>query len=200
MPMNRVHRKLCSSEEWAQAVEERLLPWALEEVELGDDLLEVGPGYGANLRVLVRRVARMTAVEIDGPTAALLAERWGEQARILHADGARLPLGQESFSSVVCFTMLHHVPSRALQDRIFAEAFRVLRPGGVFAGSDSMSSLRFRILHFLDTMNVVDPDGLPERLEGAGFTEVVVDLHPEVRGFRFRARKPWTSAVAGQEP
>ena len=34
------------------------------------------------------------------------------------------------FSSVVSFTMLHHVPTVELQDRLFAEAFRVLRPVG----------------------------------------------------------------------
>lgn len=187
--MNRVHRKLCSSEKWAQAVKDRLLPWALDDVELGEDVLEIGSGYGANLRVLVDQVPSLTAVEIDGDTAGLLRRQWGERARILHADGADLPLEDGTFDSVVCFTMLHHVPTDAQQDGIFAEAFRVLRPGGVFAGSDSLPSLRFRLLHLLDTMNTVDPQTLPARLEAAGFVDPVVDLHAEVRGLRFRAYK-----------
>ncbi|MFE0134248.1 class I SAM-dependent methyltransferase [Streptomyces sp. NPDC059037] len=144
MPMNRAHRKLCSSQQWAEAVKDRLLPWALEDVELGEDVVEIGPGYGANLHVLVDQVPRLTAVEIDGDTAGLLRRQWGDRARILHADGSDMPLPDDTYSSVVCFTMLHHVPTDALQDRIFAEAFRVLRPGGVFAGSDSQPSLRVR--------------------------------------------------------
>lgn len=190
MPMNRAHRKLCSSENWAVAVRERLLPWSLQDVELGPDVLEIGPGYAANLRVLVEQVPRLTAVEIDGGTARLLERDWGGRARILHADGADMPLPDESFSSVVCFTMLHHVPTDEQQDRIFAEAFRVLRPGGVFAGSDSQPSFRFRLLHLGDTMNTVSPEGLPERLAAAGFVDIAVDLHPETGGMRFRARRP----------
>jgi len=44
------------------------------------------------------------------------------------------------------------------RDALFAEAFRVLRPGGVFAGSDSVASLRFRLLHIRDICNTVPPE------------------------------------------
>ncbi len=151
--------------------------------------MEIGPGYGANLRVLVEQVPRLTAVEIDEKTAALLSRRWGEQARILHADGSAMPLDDDAYSAVVCFTMLHHVPTHELQDRIFAEAFRVLRPGGVFAGSDSQPSLRFQLLHVRDTMNTLVPEGLPGRLTAAGFRDVSVDRHPESGSLRFSAHK-----------
>lgn len=188
MPMNRAHRRLCSSEKWAQAVRERLLPWALDGVELGPDVLEIGPGYGANLRVLADQVPRLTGLEIDEETAGQLQRDYGDRARIVHGDGAAMPLPDAAYSAVVCFTMLHHVPTAALQDRIFAEAFRVLRPGGVFAGSDSAGgSFRFRLLHFRDTMNTVDPHTLPDRLRAAGFSEVETAVHPTVRTVRFRA-------------
>ncbi|MFJ7046057.1 SAM-dependent methyltransferase [Streptomyces sp. JV178] len=190
MPMNQMHRKICSSEKWALKTRELLLPWALDGVDLGTDVLEIGPGYGANLRVLVERVPRLTAVEIDAETARLLDVAWGERARIVHADGAAMPLPDASYDSVVCFTMLHHVPTAERQDGIFAEAFRVLRPGGTFAGSDSRTSLRFRLLHIRDTMNVVDPATLPARLEAAGFTDVAVAVHEGGGSLRFRARRP----------
>jgi SAM-dependent methyltransferase len=94
----------------------------------------------------------------------------------------------EAFDGAVSFTMLHHVPSEALQNRLLAEVARVLRPGGVFAGTDSLYSRSFRLLHLLDTMVVVDPGTLPERLREAGFGDVQVDaLKPYA--FRFRARK-----------
>ncbi|SCK46978.1 Ubiquinone/menaquinone biosynthesis C-methylase UbiE [Streptomyces sp. WMMB 322] len=182
---------MCSSEKWAQGVRDRLLPWALEGVELGDEVLELGPGYGANLRVLVEQVPVLTAVEIDEDTTRLLQKGWGDRARIIHGDASELPFPDRDFSSVVCFTMLHHVPTAEAQDRIFREAFRVLRPGGVFAGSDSQPNFRFRLLHIGDTMNTLPPKTLPGRLEAAGFTDVVVDRYPERGGgVRFRGRRP----------
>jgi len=88
----------------------------------------------------------------------------------------------------VCFTMLHHVPTDELQDQLFAEAFRVLRPGGVFAGSDRLPSVMFRLIHIGDTYNPVRPDELRTRLGAAGFR----DIHIDVAGMRmrWRATKP----------
>ena len=50
--MNRVHNLLCSSDWWARRVEEKLVPWGLNGVDLGEEVLEVGPGFGATTRVL----------------------------------------------------------------------------------------------------------------------------------------------------
>ena len=190
--MNRVHRRICSSEDWARQVREQKLPWSLRDVDLGAKLLEIGPGYGATTRVLVDMAPDVTAVEVDEHSALDLQREFAGKATVLHGDGSRMSLPDNDFSSVVCFTMLHHVPTRAMQDGIFAEAFRVLEPGGVFAGSDSRLSFRFRMLHIGDTMNVVDPDELPERLRRAGFEDVEVTL--KEGAFKFRATKPVASS------
>ncbi|CPR08287.1 type 11 methyltransferase [Mycobacterium bohemicum DSM 44277] len=174
--MNLCHRWCCSSDRWAEAVERHHLPWVLDGVDLGDNTLEIGPGYGAFLRVLVDKTARLTAVEIDPAMAERLRDRYGDRALIVTGDGTATGLPAGEFSSVVSFTMLHHVPTAELQDRLFAEAFRVLRPGGVFAGSDTVTSLKFRLLHFRDTCNTVSPDSLPDRLRQAGFAGVEVEV------------------------
>jgi ubiquinone/menaquinone biosynthesis C-methylase UbiE len=107
---------------------------------------------------------------------------------VVNADASSLPFSANSFSGAVAFTMLHHVPSPKLQDRILAEVWRVLRPGGVFAGSDSRWSLAMPIVHLFDTMVLVPPETLPARLQATGFTDVSVD---NAKGrFRFSARKP----------
>lgn len=189
MAMNVLHRWCCSSRYWADAVEHRLLPWALDEVDLGARTLEIGPGYGANLRVLVDRTPSLTCVEIDPPMADRLRQRYGTRATVLTGDGTATGLPEAGFDSVVCFTMLHHVPTQPLQDRLFGEAFRVLGDGGVFAGSDGVHSWGFRLVHVGDTYNPVAPDTLPDRLRRAGFA----DVHVEVKGRDQR----WRAVKAG---
>ncbi|GJF10477.1 hypothetical protein NGTWS0302_07720 [Mycolicibacterium cyprinidarum] len=187
MAMNFCHRLCCSSNYWAKAVARELLPWALRDIELGDNTLEIGPGYGANLRLLVDKTPRLTCVEIDGPMAAQLQHRYGDRARVINGDGTATGLPGAEFNSVVCFTMLHHVPTQPLQDDLFAEAFRVLAPGGVFAGSDGVHSVPFRIAHLGDTYNPVSPETLPDRLHQAGFNDIRVDT--KGRNQRWRAVK-----------
>ena len=187
--MNLIHSYLCQSADWKRKVKEEVVPWALEGIELHGDVLEIGPGYGATTDVLLTRVERLTCVEVDRRLAEKLRRRTVDQkVAVLCQDATQLPMLDGMFDAAVCFTMLHHVPSAALQDRLLGEVARVLRPGGIFAGRDSTYSLRFRLLHVFDTLTVVDPQGFPDRLQAAGFTNVQVDV---VAGsFRFRARKP----------
>ncbi|HEV2782058.1 MAG TPA: class I SAM-dependent methyltransferase [Actinophytocola sp.] len=185
--MNWIHRRLCRSASWARAVEDQLLPWALHGVDLGADVLEIGPGFGVTTAVLARRTGRLTALEVDPAMVSYLDGRFADPVRVVHGDGARMPLPDNEFSAAVCFTMLHHVPSPQLQDRLFAEAFRVVRPGGVFAGMDSLPSLRWRVIHLGDTCVPVDPRTLPDRLRAAGFTDV--EVRAAAHRFRFQARR-----------
>ena len=45
--MNWIHNLICSSDWWRGRVEQKLVPWGLAGVELGDGVLEIGPGFGA---------------------------------------------------------------------------------------------------------------------------------------------------------
>jgi SAM-dependent methyltransferase len=186
--MNYLHRRLCRSERWKQTVEKYALPWTLENVRLGDSVLEVGHGPGVTTDLLRARVAHLTCVEIDRAMADSLARRTaGGNVTVLCEDATAMSLSSATFDAAVSFTMLHHVQSPALQDRLLDEVARVLRPGGVFAGSDSVYSPFLRVLHIFDTMVLVDPQMFPSRLEAAGFADVHVDTNPYA--FRFRATK-----------
>lgn len=173
--MNKAH-EMCGSDEWRQAIRELILPWVLGETDLGDDVLEVGPGYGATTDVLAGVADRLTSVEIDPLLAAMLRERFAGQSHveIVDGDATDLPYPDQRFSGAACFTMLHHVPSIELQDRLFAEVARVLRPGAALVASDSLGSDELAAMHDGDTYNPVDPASLPARLTAAGFGDIEV--------------------------
>lgn len=184
--MNRLHHWYCARPGWSRYVREELVPGTIADTDLGEDVLEVGPGPGLTTDVLAPLVDRLTVLEIDAAFAQPLEVRLaGTSVEVRQGDASRMPFADDSFSAVVCFTMLHHVPTSQLQDRIFAEARRVLRPGGSFIGSDSVGrSLGFRFLHVRDTKTVLDPSTLPDRLHSAGFEKADVRVDPPIR---FRA-------------
>ena len=186
--MNRLHRWYCQAGLWRRALSEKILPWALDGAELGPNVLEVGPGPGLTTDVLRQRFRHITSIEIDHQLAAALRRRMaGTNVTIIEGDATAMPFAGGFFSGAVSFTMLHHVPSLALQDRLLAEVHRVLQPGGVFIGTDSRWSRGFELVHVRDTMVIVDPDTFGARLAAVGFTDVSVDLVR--RAFRFRARR-----------
>jgi SAM-dependent methyltransferase len=200
--MNENHAQLCPSPEWAQYLQNVVLPVLTRDADLGSSMLEIGPGPGAATGWLADKVSALTAVEIDPDAARLLADRYaGTNVRVVTSSATELGYPSASFDSVGCFTMLHHVPTAALQNAIFAEAFRVLRPGGVFIGSDSLASDGLHHFHVGDTYNPVEPASLLTRLQTLGFAPVTVIVTDSVL---FIAGKPteeeepgWRSGVGG---
>ena len=95
-----------------------------------------------------------------------------------------MPIFPEEFHSPCCITYL----SPELQDKLLHEVWRVLKPGGVFVGSDSLQSLFMRLIHIGDTLVPMNPDTVGARLEAAGFD--VLEVEKNSHAFRFQARKP----------
>jgi len=193
--MNENHQQLCPSPEWAAYLCGEVLPWLTEQAELGDEMLEIGPGPGAATGWLQDKVKRLTAIEIDQAAAARLAAQYeGSNVEIVTGDATELPWPADSFDSVGCFTMLHHVPAAAMQNKILAEALRILRPGGALLASDSLPGTDLHDFHAGDTYNPIDPGSVITRLQTVGFDAITVRVDGSLR---FVARKP--APRAGRE-
>ena len=155
-----------------------ILPETLQGVELGDDVLEIGPGPGLTTDVLAARIARLIAVELDPALAASLAERLaGSNVEVLEGDAAALPFADDRFSGAASFHMLHHLASAAAQDRVFAELARVLVPGGVLVAADGLHAEGSALFGRLDEHHPLNPATLSGRLMQAGFVDVAVRPH-----------------------
>lgn len=193
--MNRLENWFCASSFWRRITRDQFLPWLLEGIELGDHVLEIGAGAGAATRELRKRAARVTSLEYSRDLLAKLVQRdrldgaaGNENGGALQGDAVALPFPEKTFSAVIAVLMLHHLPSREAQDRVFAESFRVLRPGGVFVALDIENGWFNRVLHIRSTFVPLPPAELSARLGGAGFSGVNVTFRSA--GFRFTAQRP----------
>ncbi len=187
--MNENHLRMLASPRWAQVLRQHVLPWLESAGDLGDDVLEIGPGPGLTTDLLLTLTTRITAVEVDAGLAGQLARRLaGSNVEVINASAERAGLAADRFSAAACFAVLHHTATAVAQDRVFAELLRVLRPGGILVGSEGYDNERTRLAHDGDLFVPVDPDELPQRLEAIGFTRAEVE-HGEF-DFRFQARKP----------
>ena len=155
-------------------------------------MLEIGPGPGLTTDLLRTMVPQLTSLEIDAALASSLSSRLkGSNVQVIEGDATKMPFVESEFSGAVSFTMLHHVPSRELQNKVLAEVLRVLKPGGFFVGSDSLQNWFMKIIHIGDTLVPVNPDTFGVRLQSAGFE--VLEVRRNSQAFGFRARRPTAS-------
>jgi len=187
--MNENHATLCSSPEWAEFLIADVLEPLADRFDLGEHLLELGPGYGASTRWLRERVKRLTAIELDPALAQRLQDEFADtNVAVEVGDCTCVRFADDSFDSVGMFTMLHHLPTAAEQSAALTESYRLLRPGGVLVGSDSLASPELHGFHEGDSYNPIDPARLLVLLQIIGYDRI--NLTVDCGLVIFAARKP----------
>lgn len=176
------------TEEEAPIAVRRLVETLASDLPTGGIILDVGSGLGVQDAVIaeVARPRRLIALNItesqlrDGRAALTEAG-----AHPIAGDAIRIPLADASVDGVISVEAAFHFRSRK---RFFAEARRVLRPGGVLTMSD-VPITRFprgpiELVAGLSQMRVwglrqsaaATPDQIASAAEAEGFRDVRVRL------------------------
>ena len=108
---------------------DELIDRVVDELELAPEstVLDLGAGTGKLTRALVRRFARVIAVEPDDAMRAVLEEVVPD-AEALAGSAEAIPVEDDSVDAVFCAEAFHWFAS----DETVAEIARVLRSGGGF--------------------------------------------------------------------
>ncbi len=93
--------------------------------------LEVGCGTGLMQRRLRARIARLWGIDTSLASLAQAGDT-GSRAKLVAADGRRVPFADGSFDLVFAVCVLHHVLPGG-RDALVGEMARLTRPGGLVA-------------------------------------------------------------------
>ncbi|UCB43843.1 MAG: methyltransferase domain-containing protein [Dehalococcoidales bacterium] len=162
-------------------------------LEPGATILDVGTGTGVFLPYMLNLIGgdgRVVAIDI-ADQMLLRAKDKGFQGNIsyIYADIMSLPLGDEIFDTVVCYSSFPH-----FQDRLQAlqEAYRVIRRGGWLLICHTSSRAHINEVH--GQMDVVKHDTIPDAdemrsmLSTAGFSDIAIENGSD--SYLAHARKP----------
>jgi SAM-dependent methyltransferase len=93
----------------------------------GRDVLEVACGCGIGLAYIARRARSVVGGDFDPEIVAIAQREAAGRYEVRQMDAQALPYPAGSFDTVIMLEALYYIPDAA---RFFAEARRVLRPGG----------------------------------------------------------------------
>ena len=109
-------------------------PFSLGPLDDGEQVLDLGSGAGTDSLVAAQMVGPDgRVVGIDMTPEMLAKARAGaaalklENVEFVEGEAEQLPFGDESFDVVISNGVIDLIPDK---DAVFAELFRVLRPGG----------------------------------------------------------------------
>jgi ubiquinone/menaquinone biosynthesis C-methylase UbiE len=166
----------------------------------GKSVLDIGCGAGGIALHLISRhdAGHVTGFDVELPVieqARLHAEAKGlsQRASFVQAPPGPLPFADASFDVVFSKDALLHVPDK---EALFADIFRVLKPGCVFAASDWLIAhdgelspeMKAYIAAEGLSFAMASPARYARAMEQAGFRDVSI-----------RDRNPWYREVAREE-
>ncbi|MEO5757505.1 MAG: methyltransferase domain-containing protein [Mesorhizobium sp.] len=166
----------------------------------GKTILDIGCGSGGITLHLVEHhgAAHATGFDVEHPVIEAARRRAAargltDRARFVQAPPGRLPFADASFDVVFSKDALLHVPDK---DALFAEIFRVLKPGGTFAASNWMIShdgepspeMKAYVVAEGLSFAMASPARYAQAMRRAGFADVTA-----------KDRNPWYRDVARGE-
>ena len=162
-------------------------PTALAQLNPGEIVLDLGSGGGIDVLLSARRVGpagKAYGLDMTDEMLALAnsnkAKSGLENVEFLKGQIESIPLPDASVDVIISNCVIN---LSADKDRVFAEAFRVLKPGGRFAVSDVVTrgeipqEIRRHILLWVGCMaGALDEADYRAKLSAAGFE--AVDIEP----------------------
>ncbi len=167
-------------------------PTALAELGEGQVVLDLGSGGGIDVLLSARRVGPTgKAYGLDMTDAMLQLARQNQQqagvsnVEFLKGEIENVPLPDETVDVIISNCVVNLSGDK---DKVFSEAFRVLKPGGRLAISDVVSqrevpaSIRASMEHWIGCIaGALDVSDYRARLEKAGFMDVSFEITREYR-------------------
>lgn len=166
----------------------------------GKRVLEIGSGLGGSAAALAANhdPGRVIGIDIQKEQierATRLAERRGLSDRVEFrlVDPGPLPFADASFDVVFSMGALVQIPDKPA---LFAEIFRVLRPGGALTANDWLRNrplpLSQELVDFMENVGLTyhwaAPEEIHDALAGAGFADIAL-----------RDRTAWFAGILGEE-
>jgi N-acetylglutamate synthase-like GNAT family acetyltransferase/2-polyprenyl-3-methyl-5-hydroxy-6-metoxy-1,4-benzoquinol methylase/catechol 2,3-dioxygenase-like lactoylglutathione lyase family enzyme len=162
-------------------------PTALAELRSGEVVLDLGSGGGIDVLLSARRVAptgKAYGLDMTDEMLALARDNarkaGASNVEFLKGEIEHVPLPDASVDVVISNCVINLSPDK---DRVLAEAFRVLRPGGRFAVSDVVirgevpADLRRSVALWIGCVaGALEESEYREKLARAGFTDI--DIEP----------------------
>ncbi|HWR53393.1 MAG TPA: arsenite methyltransferase [Bryobacteraceae bacterium] len=161
-------------------------PTALAELKAGETVLDLGSGGGIDVLLSARRVGpsgKAYGLDMTDEMLALAEENKRKSGltnvEFLKGEIEHIPLPDNSVDVIISNCVIN---LSANKDRVLAEAFRVLKPGGRFAVSDVVTrgtipaEVRESVLLWVGCIaGALEEDEFRDKMAAAGFESIEIE-------------------------